>query len=160
VAESADLPFFIDMLDWLRKAPIPIDPKAIFCIGFSSGAFMSSRLARALPQHFTAVALHSGGDANSISLSWRGPELNCSSPLIFSSDHPPTLVIHGGRDGFVPVACGIHYYAELRRQGISTQLLLNPEGGHIWQSQFNTAILAWFSQFVGLSPHSKRIGPL
>ncbi|MDD3493045.1 MAG: hypothetical protein PHZ19_06090, partial [Candidatus Thermoplasmatota archaeon] len=55
------------------------------------------------------------------------------------------LVVHGGKDRFVPAACGLQYYEQLQRNNISSALLYNPEGGRIWQGQFNQDILAWFA---------------
>lgn len=145
VNSSLDLPFFAALIAWLDDAPFSVNQRALYCAGFSSGAFMTSRLARTFPRQFSAVAVHSGTDADAITLTWRGPEFDCISPQNFSPQHPPTLVVQGGKDRFVPAACGLHYYEQLQRNNISSALLYNPEGGHIWQGQFNQDILAWFA---------------
>jgi len=143
--ESLDLPFFTDLLLWIHTAPVNVDCSRIYCIGFSSGGFMTSRLAHFFGQSFTAVAIHSGANADSITLGDRGPEFDCSSPQNFSPDHPPCLIIHGGKDHLVPPECGVYLYEELQRGGIESQLLFSSWGRHIWLSWFNDAIFDWFS---------------
>ncbi len=139
---SDDLPFIRDIIRWLDT--LPVNTSRLSCTGFSSGAFMTSRIARVFPDRFAAVAIHSGADATAIHLAWRGPELDCTMPLGFPPGYPPTMVVHGRHDRVVPATCGIHLYAELRRHDIPSALLLTDDG-HIWQAAYNAEILSWLT---------------
>lgn len=143
--QSLDLPFFADLLQWIITAPVNLDCNRVYCIGFSSGGFMTSRLAHYFGPLFTAVAVHSGANADFITLGDQGPEFDCISPQNFSLDHPPCLIIHGGKDHLVPPECGLKFYEELQRGGIDSHLLFCAWGRHIWLSWYNAAIFEWFN---------------
>ena len=140
VDTSLDLPFFQDIFTWLET--LPVNSSAMYCTGFSSGGFMTSRLARTFPARFAAVAIHSGADAMATRLTWLGPILDCTKPLHFPVGYPPTMVIHGRYDEVVPALCGINLYGELQRHGLVTRLVLT-EDGHVWQTAHNEEILDW-----------------
>ncbi len=142
VNTSLDLPMFRDIFDWLGT--LPVNRSALYCAGFSSGAFMTSRLARTFPDRCAAVAVHSGADATALRLTWLGPILDCTKPLRFPGGYPPTMVIHGRHDRVVPATCGVNLYGELQRHGVPSQLLLTG-GGHIWQAAHNGEILDWLT---------------
>lgn len=148
LTESSDLQFLDEMLCWLGTINIPINWNAIFCAGFSSGAFMVSRIANVFGERFAGVIVHSGAHADAISLTNRGPVFNCTAPYEFPGTHSPTLIIHGGSDKFVPAECGLHYYDELKRNGFDVTLLFDAMGGHIWLSNFNDEILNWTTQHI------------
>ena len=138
--ESIDLPFIQGILDWLvDHPPTPVNISRLYCAGFSSGGFMTSRIAHLFGSRFKAVAIHSATNANVVN--WR---TDFTSPQNFSHDHPPTLVIQGGKDGMMPAKAAIHFYEELQKNGISSKLLYKPNGHHIWYSEFNNQILDWF----------------
>ena len=143
LSESSDLQFFVNMLQWLETIDITVNWEEIFCAGFSSGAFMTSLIAHVFSEKVTGVVIHSGTDPDSIILTDRGPVFNCTEPLQFPPDHPPALIVHGGKDTIVPTACGIHYYEELIRCGLNATLLVDPTGNHIWLSEFNEDIVDW-----------------
>ena len=147
-SESIDLPFFQNILNWLDDPPCPVNKSRIFCIGFSSGAFMTSRLAYYFGSQFKAVGIHSGGDAN-------------LHPLKDAIDHPPTLIIHGKKDRLVDVQAGIDYYNYLHDNGIKSHILLNKYGFHIWQPMFNDLIIDWFLRGYNAAdpPLQPSIGP-
>ena len=145
--QSEDIQFIVDILDWFTRENISINLNKVFCAGFSSGAFMTSRLALDVPDIFTAMAVHSGSNAEAITLTDRGPIFDCTSPHTIPPNHPPTLIIHGSLDSLVPPEFGIHYHQELQRHDIKTALLLDENTGHIWISNFNDDILHWFSLF-------------
>ncbi|UCD14268.1 MAG: prolyl oligopeptidase family serine peptidase [Thermoplasmatales archaeon] len=142
--ESKDLPFIQDILDWLLNPPVPINSSRIFCIGFSSGAFMTSRIAYFFGSQFRATAVHSGGFADRGHLTVLQHSFDYNSKHDISEDHPPTLIIHGSKDLLVPIELGVRYYKELQNAGIRVHILLNSNGRHIWQSIFNKQILEWF----------------
>ena len=95
---------------------------------------MTSRIGLSLGSYFKALAVHSGAHADSLH----------PSPII-TNNHPPTLIIHGANDQLVPASLGQDLYKELLQNNITTHLLINPWGRHIWQPLFNQTILNWFS---------------
>ncbi len=146
LTDAEDLQFFIDILSWLETIKTPINRNAVYCAGFSSGAFMASRIALAYGNRIAGIIVHSGANADAITLTDRGPVFNYTVPYEFPEHHSPTLLIHGGADHFVPSECGLHYYDELVRNGFDATLFLDPTGGHIWLSKFNEDILNWLIQ--------------
>ncbi len=148
ISESEDLQFVSRMLDWLKSINTPIDWDRIYCTGFSSGAFMTSHIAQYFGDRFAGVIVHSGANAESITLSDRGPVFDCTSPYEFPKNHSSTLIVHGGSDGFVPSECGIHYYDELLRCGFDATLLFDSDGGHIWLSEYNEEIISWLKRDI------------
>jgi poly(3-hydroxybutyrate) depolymerase len=142
--ESKDLPFIQDILDWMKDPPVPINSSKLFCIGFSSGAFMTSRIAHYFGEKFKAIAVNSGGNANNFSFDNLHHNFDFSSKQNISENHPPTLIIHGSKDNLVPVEAGIRYYEDLVNAGIKSHIILNSNGFHIWQSIFDKQILDWF----------------
>ena len=141
---SADLPFIQDLLLWLHTAPVNLDITRVHCIGFSSGGFMASRIAHFFGFTFASVAIHSGANADCITLTDRGPVFDCASPQNFSSMHPPCLIIHGGKDGLVPPECALHLYDQLQERGVPSELLFSSHGHHIWLPYYNKDIVDWF----------------
>ena len=149
VNESRDLQLFNSLFNWLENdLSIFIDLDHVFCAGFSSGGFMASRLAKEFPDRFSGVLIHSGTDADSITFTKRGPEFDCNSPLNYSKNHPPTLVVHGEKDQLVPYECGLHLFEELQRHNITSSLLTDVEKGHVWLSMQSENMLQWFETFL------------
>ena len=149
VNESLDLQLFISLFDWLENEDtFHLDLNHVFCAGFSSGGFMTSRLAKTFPHQFSGVLIHSGTDADSITFSELGPEFDCNSSQSYPSNHPPTLVVHGEKDQLVPYDCGLHFYEELQRNNITTSLLTDEERGHIWLSSRSNEMIDWFESFL------------
>jgi predicted esterase len=132
--ENSDLQFIKNIIHWTQNHTIPINNNHICCIGFSSGGYMTSRIGLTLGSYFKALAIHSGAHADTLHPSPQD-----------TSIHPPTLIIHGMKDQMVPAKFGISLYHELKQNNISTHLLLNPWGRHIWQPFFNNTILDWFT---------------
>src|SRR6056297_625334 len=149
VNESEDLKLFNTLFNWLENdVYFPIDLDHVFCAGFSSGGFMTSRLAKEFPDRFSGVLVHSGTDADSITFTSSGPEFDCNSPLNYSKDHPPTLVVHGEKDRLVPYECGLHFFEELQRHNITSSLLTDTDKGHIWLSLQSEDMLQWFESLL------------
>jgi len=148
ISESKDLQLVENMLTWLGTMNTPIDWERIYCAGFSSGGFMTSHIAHFFGDRFAGVIIHSGANAESITLTDNGPVFNCTMPYEFPVNHSPTLIVHGGADGFVPPECGTHYYNELIRCGFDATLLFDPSEGHIWLSEYNEDILSWIEREV------------
>ena len=115
----------------------PLDPSALFACGFSSGGYMTSRMAVSYPGRFRSLAIQSASYATC------GGAL-CTVPATLPADHPPTLFLHGGADSFVPMATMVPYEAQLRAQGIATRIVTEPTRGHEWLPAAPDEVLAWF----------------
>jgi len=146
--KNGDLDYIDDVILWLQSSSLEVDLENLFCTGFSSGAFMCSRIGLSREVLFNAIALNSGCNADSITLTMRGPIFDLNKTFNLSIHHPPTLIIHGQQDQLVPVECGINYYNDLQKANVSSSLLIDPEQGHIWLKDFNQEILDWFSQHM------------
>ena len=71
------------------------------------------------------------------------------SPIMLVRPHvPPTLVIHGTRDRFIPLVCSERLRDSLTQTGIDNELVVIPDGDHGFESQGNremfSAIVRWF----------------
>lgn len=148
INESDDLQLFQSLFDWIQNRSDTLDMTHVFCGGFSSGGFMTSRLAKVYPNLFSAVLVHSGTDADSITVTNRGPEFDCESPKKYPINHPPTLVVHGKKDKLVPYECGLHFYEELQRNNITSMLLVDEFSGHVWLSTFSEEMITWLGSHL------------
>ncbi|MDG6219400.1 MAG: prolyl oligopeptidase family serine peptidase, partial [Candidatus Thermoplasmatota archaeon] len=146
---NKDIAYVNSIISWIKETKADVmDVNTLFATGFSSGAFMCSRIALSSEQLFNAIALHSGCNADSITLTDRGPVFNFTYSHNISINHPPTLIVHGEQDQIVPVEGGKTYHDDLKKAGIQTDILLSEEGGHIWLSEFNDEILLWFQSHM------------
>lgn len=56
-----------------------------------------------------------------------------SSPINFvSSQSPPTIILHGGMDGLVPIAESTALKTKLQNNGVKVQMFIYPTEGHGW----------------------------
>lgn len=143
IADSKDLQLFSSLFQWMQNQSDLLNLNQVYCAGFSSGGFMTSRLAKVFPEQFAGIVVHSGTDADSITFSNQGPEFDCESPLQFPINHPPTLIVHGEKDRIVPFNCGLHLYQELQRNNINCTLITDEQKGHVWISSFSDEIIQW-----------------
>lgn len=148
ISDNKDLRFIQNIIDYLNSSNLPVDMNNIFAAGFSSGGFMCSRIGYSLGSQFNALSVHSGVNAESIKITIFGPVFDCETNLDLPETHPPTIIVHGEKDPIVPVECTIHFYNELVRLGIDADILIDPDGEHIWLSQFNNQILGWFENYL------------
>ncbi len=114
-----------------------IDDTHLYATGFSSGGYMTSRMAVSYAGHFRALAIASGSYATC------GGSI-CTIPTTLPSDHPPTLFLHGQLDTLVPIATMMSYESALRGQGVATQIVTDATAGHQWIDAAPDAVLAWF----------------
>ncbi|MBA4181590.1 MAG: hypothetical protein C0506_13450 [Anaerolinea sp.] len=84
-----DVRFVNDLLDTLERE-LCVDTARVYATGFSNGAFMSSRLACAMPERITAIAVVGGVHY--------APE-GCPARV-------PVMAIHGTSDSVVPMTGG------------------------------------------------------
>ena len=135
------------MISWLNISDLEVDLNNLFCAGFSSGAFMTSYLGIYQGASFNAICAHSGAYADSINIDLQ-PLFDTDSAIDIPETHPPTVLVHGEKDSIVPVNCSYHYYSEMVDQGFDCELLINPEGEHIWQDMFSDDILDFFESHL------------
>ena len=146
-SNSKDFVLIDNIIEWLENCDLPVDKNSLYCAGFSSGAFMCSYIGHHFGNRFNAIAVHSGANSDSILLTNRGPYFDLNGSYNFSSSFPATIIIHGDKDGFVPVQCAEKFYSDLQRNEIPSRLLINQEQGHIWLSQYDFEILDWFKTY-------------
>lgn len=146
-SHSKDFVLIENIIEWLEKCDLPVDKNSLYCAGFSSGAFMCSYIGHHFGNRFNAIAVHSGANSDSISLTSRGPDFDLNTLYNLSSSFPPTIIIHGEHDGFVPVQCAKNFYSDLQRNDIPSRLLINQDKGHIWLSEYDCEILNWFKTY-------------
>jgi poly(3-hydroxybutyrate) depolymerase len=145
--DSKDYILIEDIIEWLENSDLPVDINRLYCAGFSSGAFMCSYIGHFFNNRFNAIAVHSGANSESILLSSRGPYFDLNGSYNFSSSYPPSIIIHGRDDSFVPVQCAENFYSDLQRNDIESKLLVSQNKGHIWISQYDSEILDWFKNY-------------
>ncbi|MCV2503153.1 MAG: prolyl oligopeptidase family serine peptidase [Neisseriaceae bacterium] len=118
----------------------PINPQVQFATGISSGGYNTSRMAISFPGQFKALAIQSGSYATCF-----GPA--CIVPKQLPKNHPPTLLLHGGKDIIVPEPTAQAYYRQLKKSGITTEIYVEPSAGHQWLSSSPERIVNWFNQY-------------
>jgi dienelactone hydrolase len=114
-----------------------LDASSLFAMGFSSGGYMTSRMAVSYPGRFRSLAIQSASYATC------GGSL-CTVPATLPADHPPTLFLHGALDTFVPVSTMSLYETALRTQGITTRVVIDSARAHEWLPVAPDEVVAWF----------------
>ena len=142
--KNNDIQYISEVLNWIKEYKPDVDSNKIYCAGFSSGAFMCSRLALSYDPIFSAMAINSGCNAQSITLTKFGPIFNFTTQYSISKNHPPTLLLHGAQDTIVPLQCATNYYRDLQNSLIDSKLIIEEDLGHIWLKSKNSDILEWF----------------
>lgn len=133
-----DLEFF-DALTARMQQRFAIDPKRVYLVGMSNGAYFSHLLARERPQVVAAIAAHSGG----IGIVAGGPQPACAYSV---------LLVHGVRDRIIPVAES--RYAREIYQGWRHPVTIKelPDLGHVWGTTANINEEIW--QFFSDHPNN------
>ncbi|MFH1838132.1 MAG: alpha/beta fold hydrolase [Candidatus Kuenenbacteria bacterium] len=164
---SSDYTFFNEIIPWINNQNI-FNSNRVYATGISSGGFMSSRLARFFgTPKIKAIAVRSAGDADSITHKDRSDMKLCSygnntfpkscGPifndvnLLINTNHSPTLIIHGSKDGTVPIESANHYYDELISAKIAITKKVKLFGCHTWfnawLNDYDQEILNWFDKY-------------
>lgn len=146
VIKNTDISFVKNVIDWLENSSLPVNTNNIYCAGFSSGAFMCSRLSQSLNYSFKGVVINSGCNADCITLTNFGPTFDCGTGYNISDFHPPTLLIHGMKDTMVPFECAESYYQDLKDNSINVSTLFSELDGHIWLKRYNNEVIDWMKQ--------------
>ncbi len=148
LSNNKDIQYINSILNWLNNSKLSVNTSNVFCVGFSSGAFMCSRIGQTIGSKIKGLVIHSGANANTLKLTWRGPVFDLSKPLDIPIDHPPSLVVHGNNDSVVRIECGLHLFNDLQRAGIDCELLVSENGEHIWLNEFTDSILDWLDAHI------------
>ncbi len=142
-AKNEDISYVQNVISWLENSSLKVNTNKIYAAGFSSGAFMCSRLAQSIGYRFRGVILNSGCNADSIELTNKGPVFNFSTGFNISTFHPPTLLVHGKKDRLVPIEGAESYFQDLQNNGINVTSIYDESKGHIWLENYNEQILNW-----------------
>jgi dipeptidyl aminopeptidase/acylaminoacyl peptidase len=149
------------------------DPDRLGVMGWSYGGFMTSWVITQT-KRFKAASVGAGvtnlmsftGTADIPSFIpdyfgaefWDHPEVyrNHSAMFNVKGVSTPTLIQHGERDERVPISQGYELYNALKRQGVTTKMVVYPRTPHGIQEpklQLDAAKrnLEWFNQYLGLN---------
>ena len=72
----------------------------------------------------------------------------CPLPDDISTNHPPTLFMHGKRDIVVPIFTMRKYAKLLKENSVSVEIIVNDKAGHTWIDQSPLAITQWFKKYL------------
>lgn len=140
-----------------------VDPKRVMLYGFSRGAVFGASSVSRLPR-LQAVILHSGAyDLAQLyqdtSASWVRQVLNPTgdaNPKLFSvlpevdKWRAPTLVLHGAKDGLLPVNQAKMLDERLAAANIPHRTVIFPDAGHrLPLDGVAKAVFAFLQQYVG-----------
>lgn len=123
----------------------PCDVNRLGAIGFSSGGYMTSRMAMNYQKNFKALVINSG--------SYYYCSGSCSESIAnqlsksYFQNHPPTLFLHGTRDSTVPSSTSTMYYNRLKDNGVTTDRKTESVD-HQWLAQSPTQILNWMKEHL------------
>lgn len=117
----------------------PLNAAREYATGISSGGYNTSRMALTWPGQFKALVVHSASWATC------GGSV-CVLPLHMPANHPPTKFIQGFLDPLVPWWTMEIYYDRLLFEGIETEQLTIPAGGHQWFPESPVAVVDWFNR--------------
>ena len=121
---QADLAYLDELLEAL-KARLPVDPRRVHLLGFSSGARLALRAAVERPGRYASLVCHS-----------------TLLPAPVGARMPPQLWVHGEKDRLVPIARVRAAVAAAVKARQRAELLAVPDLGHQWarQADINTRI--------------------
>jgi hypothetical protein len=135
---SSDATFIPILIDDIKNGTFgTVNTERLYATGMSSGGYMTSRMAVSYPGVFRALAINSGSYATC-------SNVLCAIPDPLPADHPPTLFLHGQLDVAVPIATAEAYEAQLQKQGIDTEMFIDPNIFHEWLSICPESITCWF----------------
>jgi hypothetical protein len=144
--ESDDSPVITAILDGIAAGDFgPLDPQHLHAAGFSSGAYMTSRMAFSYTKHFLSLSIQSG--------SYYYCDGACDPTHPNGQDapgfasHPPTLFLHGEADPLVPPETSLLYYQTLLLDQVPTRRVTQKGARHEWIDAAPNEILAWVQKY-------------
>lgn len=141
-SDSGDHAYMLDIFAAIGRGDFgPCDDTRMFAAGISSGGYMTSRMDLAYRSRFRALAIQSGSWATCA-----GPI--CEIPTPLDSQHLPTLFLHGGKDGTVPVETMLDYHAALQDAGVETEAIIDDDAQHEWLDVAPEQVLGWFERYL------------
>lgn len=147
---SGDIPYVLDIINWLAASGYDVNMDRLFGVGISSGGAMISRLSQNVPFMFRRVTIVA-------SLNPSYGYIDTGGVQIINASHPSVLFIHGTADTSVPYVYGEDYYQSLTGLSsyatvaaangqVSARVFITvPGGGHIWFRDYNNDIIDWFN---------------
>ena len=126
-----------------------IDTGSMHAIGFSSGGFMTSRMAFSYSGLFKSLSIVGGGYYNCLP-----PINNCpdgdyadGTHRELIKHHPPTQLLHGTGDKTVPVDLAQRYHANLDQNSMKPTRLITTNQGHTWIRGSVEAVIEWMEEY-------------
>lgn len=120
---------------------VPIDNSKIFLSGFSSGGYMSSRLAQdpLIAKLIRGIVVHSASYGECLAS-------QCYVPSNLPEWHPNTLLVANKDDSIVPFYTVEMYQARLKANKIPHQTVFSSEGDHAWKKAHSEKIIEWLKK--------------
>ena len=141
---SADHLIVDQLLSYCSKGSFgSCNVKDVHAIGFSSGGYMTSRVAINYGiSKFQSVSLMAGSFYYCYGSDCSDDIAN-SVPSSVWDNHPPTLFLHGTKDSLVPADTSKLYYKYIKGKGIETKRLTTNGKDHQWTANAPSEILSW-----------------
>eukprot|EP01052_Picozoa_sp_SAG31_P032673 SAG31_NODE_3605_length_4077_cov_12.386124_2_plen_190_part_00 len=143
--ESEDHRFVMELLQLVGSGRYgPVDASRISAIGFSSGGYMTSRMAVNYPFEFKAFVVVGGSYyycAGSCT-----DDIADRVPERVWQNHGPMLFLHGGSDGTVPTATSELYHQRLLRYNVTTRRHVQLDLGHAWVDNSAAEVTRWLME--------------
>lgn len=141
-SSSGDHAYMLDIFAAIASGDFGhCDDTRMFAAGISSGGYMTSRMDLAYRSRFRALAIQSASWATCT-----GPV--CAVPTPLDSQHLPTLFLHGGQDGIVPLDTMLDYHEGLLDAGVETEAFVDDGAEHEWLDAAPEQVLAWFERHL------------
>lgn len=120
---------------------VPVDRNNIFLSGFSSGGYMSSRLAQdaRIASQIRGIVVHSASYGECLAS-------QCYVPANLPAHHPPTLLVANKDDSIVPFYTVEMYQARLRDNNITQHSVFSNEGDHAWTQNHGAQVVDWLNK--------------
>ena len=141
-SSSGDHAYMLDIFAAIADGDFgPCDAARMFAAGISSGGYMTSRMDVAYRSRFRALAIQSASYATCA-----GPI--CDVPTPIHAQHLPTLFLHGGQDGVVPIETMLDYHDALLDAGVESEAIIDDGAAHEWLDTAPEQVLAWFERHL------------
>jgi predicted esterase len=132
--DFVDHPKLLSLVDELIRKE-GADPKRIYLAGFSNGAWNTSALGLAHPDVFSAILVIGGGLPGQV---WKGEEPKSMG----------VFILHGDKDGSVPVQNGRDMEATLKKAGFPNVVYKEfPGRGHVMFEEEIENFYKWLPKF-------------